>query len=119
MTDAASTQERPIAVQIGFNKCATLSLTRLFNRSGVNSLHCNWSKGKGRQEKPLYQARIHRNLKAGRPAFEGLERFSSFFDPEFDLDPAYWEHAHKTSDKSWVQQKKDRWSNFDFERFGT
>ncbi|MBY6069078.1 hypothetical protein KUW17_20210 [Leisingera aquaemixtae] len=226
MTDAASSQERTIAVQIGFNKCATLSLTRLFNRSGVNSLHCNWSKGKGRQEKPPYQARIHRNLTAGRPAFEGLERFSGFFDlelirtkrhyenfkqfqaiaeaypnakfilntrdkakwlrsrarhtnglylsknmalynesedqvfarwsrefdshhanvrayfsdkpgrlaefdiaadpiskitdffaPEFALDPAHWEHAHKTSDKSWAQQEEDRWSSFDFSRF--
>ncbi|MFW8637121.1 sulfotransferase [Cribrihabitans pelagius] len=228
MTDAAAPQDRPIAVQIGFNKCATLSLTRLFNRSGVNALHCNWSKGKGRKEKPPYQARIHRNLKAGRPAFTGLDRFSGFFDlelirakrhyenfkqfqaiaeaypkakfilntrgkakwlrsrarhtnglylskhmalhneseeqvfarwardfdthhanvrayfadkpgrllefditadpiakltgffaPDFTLDPAHWGHAHKTSDKSWAQQDEDRWSSFDFARFGS
>ncbi|WP_027238264.1 sulfotransferase [Leisingera caerulea] len=92
MTDAAAPQERPIAVQIGFNKCATLSLTRLFNRSGVNSLHCNWSKGKGRQEKPLYQARIHRNLSTGRPAFAGLERFSGFFDLELIRPKRHYEN---------------------------
>ena len=73
---------RPIVVQIGFNKCATLSLTRLFNRSGVPSLHCNWSRGVGRGTKPPYQAQIHRNLANGRPAFEGLDRFSGFFDLE-------------------------------------
>lgn len=226
MTDAESLQERPIAVQIGFNKCATLSLTKLFNRSGVNSLHCNWSKGQSRREKPLYQARIHRNLTVGRPAFEGLGQFSGFFGlelvrpkrhfenfkqfqaiseaypkakfilnirekgkwlrsrarhtngvylakymalyseteeqvfarwardfdnhhanvqayfadkpgrlvefdiaadniskvteffaPGFQLDPVHWEHAHKTSDKSWAQQEDDRWSDFDFSRF--
>lgn len=226
MTDTTAPQQRPIAVQIGFNKCATLSLTRLFNRSGVKALHCNWSKGKGRQAKPPYQVRIHRNLKAGRPAFEGLERFSGFFDlelirpkrhhenfkqfkaiaeaypkakfilntrdktkwlrsrarhtnglylsknmalynetkeqvfarwardfdshhanvrayfadkpdrlvefnisdesiskitdffaPVFQIDPSHWEHAHKTSEKSWAQEAEDRWRTFDFTRF--
>lgn len=92
MTDAATPQQRPIAVQIGFNKCATLSLTRLFNRSGVNALHCNWSKGKGRQEKPPYQARIHNNLQAGRPAFDGLARFSGFFDLELIRPKRHYEN---------------------------
>lgn len=77
---------RPIVVQIGFNKCATLSLTRMFNRSGVRSLHCNWSRGLNRQagkaKKARYQARIHDNLAAGRPAFEGFDKFSGFFDLE-------------------------------------
>jgi hypothetical protein len=222
-----SAVDRPVAVQIGFNKCATLSLTRLFNRSGVRSLHCNWSRGKGRNATPPYQVRIHRNIVAQRPAFDGLDRFSGFFDlehirqqnhfenfkhfkvicetypnarfilnvrdkakwlrsrarhtggvylakymkiynaseeevfarwaqdfeahhaavrayfadkpdrlvefeissepiskivtffqPDFNLNPEHWGHAHKTNEKAWAETEKDRWADYDFSRFG-
>ena len=217
---------RPMAVQIGFNKCATLSLTRLFNRSGVPSLHCNWSRGVGRKTKPPYQTLIHRNIRDGKPPFDGLDPFRGFFDlelirpkrhfenfkqfpkiaeaypnakfilntrdkapwlksrarhtegkylskykalydetedqvferwsrdfdahhaavrayfaerpgrliefdigrddigtlvdffaPDFTLDPAHWEHAHKTDDKSWAKGGTDPMGGADFDRF--
>jgi len=84
--------QRPMAVQIGFNKCATLSLTRLFNRSGVNSVHCNWSKGHPNSKKPHYQGKIHRNLQTGRPAFDGFARFSAFFDLELIRSKRHFEN---------------------------
>lgn len=92
MTDTPSPLQRPLAVQIGFNKCATLSLTRLFNRSGVKSLHCNWPGRRKDNTAPPYQLRIQRNLKNGKPAFAGLDQFSGFFDLELIRPQRHFEN---------------------------
>lgn len=75
--------------QIGFNKCATTALYRLFSLSGVRALH-----GSGRywrlNNHPAVvdrnvQLAIHRNMEAGRPALDTFEDFDAFFDMEFTL----------------------------------
>lgn len=75
---------RPIVVQIGYNKCATTSLYKLFDTSGYKSLHFTGKKYR-RQNDPEVasqnpQIRIGTNILKGRPAFEGLDTFSAFFD---------------------------------------
>ena len=61
---------------IGFNKCATLSLHKLFNEySEPNLTSIHWNKG--------YLGRdIHRNISVGRPPLQGYESFVVFSDME-------------------------------------
>lgn len=78
--------EKPIVVQIGFNKCATKSLTILFAKSGYNALHYNFRFFRGTRKKASErpaQEKIFQNIKAGRPAFTGFEDIDAFFDLEF------------------------------------
>lgn len=89
MSDA--TAEGPFVFQIGFNRCATGALFKLFQNSGVPSLHhCGRRHRKAGDYTLLNQNPqkiIDRNIRHGRPPVEGLEKYRAFFDMEF-TDPA-------------------------------
>lgn len=72
--------------QIGFNKCATSALWRLFHDSNVKALHGSGRYWRLRGHPVLRdraaQLQIHRNIRMGRPAVEGFEEFLAFFDME-------------------------------------
>lgn len=70
--------------QIGFNKCATTALAKLFQNSGQRMIHGN-AKRAWRQSAPGTQKRgpqeiIDENIRLGRPALKTYEAFHSFFD---------------------------------------
>lgn len=77
--------------QIGFNKCGTTALNKLFHHSGYRALHGTGWYWKDRNHPALHRRKaqvvIHRNLRAGRPAVESLEDFDAFFDMEFPRGP--------------------------------
>ena len=72
--------------QIGFNKCATTALNKLFHRSGVKALHGSGKYWRDHNHPALagrnVQQLIHHNIAAGRKAIDTLEDFQGFFDME-------------------------------------
>lgn len=77
----------PLVFQIGFNRCATGAFFKLFNNSGVASLHHCGRKHRKAGDVTLLnvnpQKVIDRNLRKGRPPVEGLEKYRAFFDMEY------------------------------------
>jgi hypothetical protein len=77
----------PRVFQIGFNRCATGALFKLFQNSGVRSLHHMGRKHRKAGDLTLIdlnpQKVIHKNLRRGRPPVEGLDEFTGFFDMEY------------------------------------
>lgn len=77
----------PFVFQIGFNRCATGAFFKLFNNSGVPSLHHCGRKHRKAGDVTLLnvnpQKVIDRNLRKGRPPVEGLEKYRAFFDMEY------------------------------------
>ncbi|MDF0602814.1 hypothetical protein P1J78_18900 [Psychromarinibacter sp. C21-152] len=73
--------------QIGFNKCATSALWRVFHKSNVAALHSQGRRwrlaGHPALQDRAAQLNIRRNIDAGRPAIEGFEDFQAFFDMEY------------------------------------
>ncbi|MBK1636243.1 sulfotransferase [Rhodovulum adriaticum] len=68
----------PRVVQVGFNKCGTRSLARLFEGAGHKALH---HKHRPPFRKSQTAARILRdNLAAGRPALAGIEGYTFYSD---------------------------------------
>ncbi|WP_425052277.1 hypothetical protein [Psychromarinibacter sp. S121] len=72
--------------QIGLNNCADLALYELFTASGVKALRgsgIEWQDTPRALDRRNAQIMIHRNIRAGRHALEGLDGFDAFFDMEF------------------------------------
>ena len=74
----------PRVVQIGFHKCGTRSLERLFRGAGHRVV-------KFKVRRPLRRSRnaallIRENLRAGRKAFAGLEDFTFYADLIYQSD---------------------------------
>jgi hypothetical protein len=78
---------RPLMFQIGPNKCATTALYKLFDRSGVPSLHNRGRKYMRQKHQEIAevnpQRRIYDNILRGVPPLDGLDSFSGFFDMEW------------------------------------
>jgi len=76
--------------QIGFNKCGTTALFRMFLRSGVKPIHSGGRYWRRRNHPAIAgrnpQVEIHINIEADLPALTGLEDFQAFFDMEYVLD---------------------------------
>ncbi len=68
----------PRVVAIGFNKCATRSLARLFARSGHAAVHQKLP-GRWRRRRKLGGI-MRANQLAGRPVFSGVEQFVFYGD---------------------------------------
>lgn len=89
MTDTGA--RGPLVFQIGFNRSATGALFKLFQKSGVKSLHYMGRMHRKAGDFTLLnrnpQKVIDRNLRSGRPPVEGLEEFRAFFDMEFTEGP--------------------------------
>lgn len=85
MGDAAA--NGPLVFQIGFNRCATGAFFKLFQNSGVTSLHHCGRKHRMAGDMTLLnvnpQKLIDRNIRRGRPPVEGLEKYTAFFDMEY------------------------------------
>lgn len=74
----------PYFFQIGFNKCATTAMSKLFQNSGYRSIHGNarrtWRRIEPNTPRVPAQLIIHENMRAGLPALTKYERFFGFFD---------------------------------------
>jgi hypothetical protein len=68
----------PKVVAIGFNKCATRSLARLFARAGHPSVHQKLP-GRWRRRRKLGGI-MQANHRAGRPVFSGVETYTFYGD---------------------------------------
>lgn len=77
----------PRVFQIGFNKCATNALYKLFDGSGVKSLHWCGRRYRKRFDPEIVgrnpQAEIAKNIRKGRPPVAGFDSFTAFFDLEY------------------------------------
>ncbi|NIY80505.1 MAG: hypothetical protein HWE33_16865 [Rhodobacteraceae bacterium] len=68
---------RPLILQIGFNRCGTLSFHRLMEDNGIPALH--WQEPEGRN---VAQVMVS-NLAMGRKPFDGFEGVRAFSDIAF------------------------------------
>lgn len=91
--------DKPFFIQIGFNKCATSALAKLFLKGGYKALHSGgriWRlNGVASITEMHPQSRIAENIDAGRPPLAGLEDFDAFFDMLSPDDPWPLREHHK------------------------
>ena len=87
---SALVDTRPIVFQIGFNKCATTAMYKAFQKSGIPSLHYDGRKHRRKASNTSLdnspQKLISENIKEGKLALDGLEKFTAFFDMELFSD---------------------------------
>ncbi|SFJ34054.1 sulfotransferase [Celeribacter neptunius] len=67
-------QAKPMVIQIGFNRCGTLSFHEMMSKSGYKSLH--WQD----DDKQVLAERMITNLSLGRAPFHGYEKVQVFSD---------------------------------------
>ncbi len=81
----------PRVVQVGFNKCATRSLTRLFAGSGHRAAHHKFKHPLGLRKSRNIAEMMRANIRAGRKVFAGFEDYTFYADLMLQTRHETWE----------------------------